>query len=86
MRRKEEGVPEEAGRLEVEVVVALSVTEEFTRRVPLSTFSCICYQKSVLLSCHVFFFRKLSSKDTTQTSPFTFLCLKLSCVYEKGKI
>ena len=83
--REEEGL-EGAGHPEVEEEVALLVPKEFTSSMALSTFSCICYQKSVLLSCHVFFFRKLSSKDTTQTSPFTFLCLKLSCVYDKGKI
>ena len=51
--REEEGL-EGAGHPEVEEEVALLVPKEFTSSMALSTFSCICYQKSVLLSCHVF--------------------------------
>ena len=46
--REEEGL-EGAGHPEVEEEVALLVPKEFTSSMALSTFSCICYQKSVLL-------------------------------------
>ena len=42
-------VQEGEGHPEVEVVVALSVSRVITGTPVLSTFSCICYQKSVLL-------------------------------------
>ena len=83
--REEEGL-EGAGHPEVEEEVALLVPKEFTSSMALSTFSCICYQKSVLLSCHVFLASIFSFKITTLKLAVSFCCLKLSNVYVESNV
>lgn len=83
--REEEGL-EGAGHPEVEEEVALLVPKEFTSSMALSTFSCICYQKSVSLSCHVFLSSIFSFKITTLKLAVSFCCLKLSNVYVESNV
>jgi len=60
---KVEEVLEGAGHPEGEEVVAFSLKMEFTGSLNLSTFSCICYQNSVLLCVLAFYYRYFLSKS-----------------------
>ena len=68
-----EEVQEEVGHPEVEVVVALSVSRVITDTPVLSTFSCICYQKSVLLCILLLHLLQTCSRNHNIDYCFVFL-------------